>query len=284
MEKIKRGLVMEGGAMRGMFTAGVIDVMMENGIDFDGAIGVSAGAAFGCNIKSRQIGRVIRYATKYCNDWRFCSWKSLFKTGDLYGAEFCYKDIPYELDPMDFDTFANNPMEFYAVSTDVDTGKAQYHKFGDGKGKDMKYFMSTASMPIVSKIVEVDGKGLLDGGVSDSIPIKFWEHKGYNRNVVILTQPIDYVKKPNKMMPLIKVVYNKLPNLVQAVKIRHIEYNKTTRYIRNKEESGELFVIRPPKALEIGSMEHNPDELRRVYNIGRETMQARVEDLKKYLA
>lgn len=282
-QKIKTGLVLEGGAMRGMFTAGVLDVMMKNGIDFDGAIGVSAGAAFGCNIKSRQPGRVIRYSTKYCTDWRFSSWKSFFKTGDLYGAEFCYKTIPYELDPMDFETFDKNPMEFYGVCTNVETGKPYYHRFSNGMGKDMYYFTASASMPVVSKIVEVDGHKLLDGGVADSIPIKFWEHKGYNKNVVVLTQPLEYIKKPNKMLPLIKAMYKQYPNMVEAVRVRHIHYNKTIKYIREKELKGDLFVIRPPKALEIGSMEHNPDELRRVYEIGIKTMESKLEDLKKYL-
>ena len=282
-QNIKKGLILEGGAMRGLFTAGVIDVMMKEGIDFDGAVGVSAGAAFGCNIKSRQIGRVIRYSTKYCKDWRFSSWKSLFKTGDLYGAEFCYKTIPYELDPMDFETFDKNPMEFYGVCTNVETGKPYYHRFSNGMGKDMQYFIASASMPIVSRTVEVDGHKLLDGGVADSIPIKFWEHKGYNRNVVVLTQPLEYEKKPNKMLPLIKLKYKEYPDFVEAVRVRHIHYNKTTEYIRQKELKGELFVIRPPNALEIGGMEHNPDELRRVYEIGIHTMEEKVEALKKYL-
>lgn len=281
--KIKTGLILEGGAMRGMFTAGVLDVMMKNGIDFDGAIGVSAGAAFGCNIKSKQPGRVIRYSTKYCTDWRFSSWKSLYKTGDLYGAEFCYKTIPYELDPMDFETFDKNPMEFYGVCTNVETGRPLYHKFSNGKGKDMHYFTATASMPIVSRMVEIDGYKLLDGGVADSIPVKFWEHKGYNKNVVVLTQPLDYVKKPNKLLPIIKLMYKDYPDFVKAVASRHLYYNKTIEYIREKEEKGELFVIRPPKALEIGGMEHNPDELRRVYEIGIKTMEENLEELRKYM-
>ena len=282
-QKVKKGLILEGGAMRGMFTAGVLDVMMRENIDFDGTIGVSAGSAFGCNIKSKQIGRVIRYATKYCNDWRFSSWKSLFKTGDLYGAEFCYKTIPYELDPMDFETFNKNRMEFYGVCTDVETGKPYYHKFSNGKGKDMQYFIASASMPVVSRIVEVDGKKLLDGGVADSIPVKFWEGKGYNKNVVVLTQPLGYVKKPNKILPLIKLMYKKYPEFVETVGQRHIYYNQTLEYIRKKELTGELFVIRPPHELNIGSMEHEPSELRRVYEIGVQTMEERINELKKYL-
>ncbi|MCR4903513.1 MAG: patatin family protein [Butyrivibrio sp.] len=283
-KKVKTGLVMEGGAMRGLFTAGVIDVMMENGITFDGAFGVSAGAAFGCNIKSRQPGRVLRYTTKYCKDWRFASFRSLLKTGDIYGAEFCYKTIPYELDLLDFEEFTKNPMEFYAVCTDIETGRPFYHKFTTGMDKDMYYFMASASMPIVSKVIEVDGKKLLDGGISDSIPIKYCEHKGFNKNVVILTQPVDFVKKPNKFLPLMKVIYKNYPEMIEDIKVRHIRYNNTTKYIKQKELAGELFVIRPPKALNIGSIEHNPEEIKRVYNMGRDTMTSLLYDLRRYLA
>lgn len=282
-KEIKTGLVMEGGAMRGLFTAGVLDVMMENDITFDGAIGVSAGAAFGCNIKSRQPGRVLRYTKEYCKDPRFASFRSLIKTGDIYGAEFCYKTIPYELDLLDFEEFGKSPMEFYGVCTDIESGRPLYHKFTSGMDKDMYYFMASASMPVVSRTIEVDGRKLLDGGISDAIPIKFWESKGYNKNVVILTQPLDYVKKPNKLLPLIRLMYRDYPELIEDVKVRHFRYNNTTKYIKEKELRGELFVIRPPKALKIGSVEHNPKQLQRVYDMGVDAMRARIYDLRQYL-
>ena len=184
---------------------------------------------------------------------------------------------------MDFDTFDKNPMEFYGVCTNVDTGRPLYHKFTNGKGKDMQYFTATASMPLVSQIVEIDGYKLLDGGVADSIPIKFWEHKGYNKNVVVLTQPLGYIKKPNKMLPIIELKYKDYPAFVKAIRTRHIRYNRTIDYIRQKELSGEIFVIRPPKALEIGGMEHNPDELRRVYEIGTNTMEENLKALRQFM-
>ena len=143
--------------MRGMFTCGVLDVFMENGISFDGAAGISAGAAFGCNIKSRQAGRAIRYNKKYCTDPRYCSFRSLIKTGDLFGGEFCYRTIPQELDPFDYKTFAENPMEFYAGAVDVKTGKVVYHKFTDCGDTDMLWLQASASMPLVSRPVRVDG-------------------------------------------------------------------------------------------------------------------------------
>ena len=136
--KRRTGLILEGGAMRGLFTCGVIDVFMENGIDFDGAVGISAGAVFGCNYKSRQIGRPRRYNEKYCRDKRYCSIRSLITTGDLYGADFCYRLLPDELDPFDREAFKNDPMEFYVGATDVKTGECVFHTCSDGEDADMK--------------------------------------------------------------------------------------------------------------------------------------------------
>ena len=192
---MKTGLVLEGGAMRGMFTAGVLDVLMEAGVAVDGAVGVSAGAAFGCNYKSRQIGRAIRYNMTYCRDPRYCSLRSLVRTGDLYGVDFCYRVIPMELDPFDVETFARNPMPFYAVCTDLRTGKPVYHLLQNGGEEDMAWIRASASMPMVSRIVRLDGHELLDGGIADSIPLRFFESIGYERNIVVLTQPQGFIKK-----------------------------------------------------------------------------------------
>ena len=147
---MKTGLVMEGGAMRGLFTAGVIDVMMEKEIEFDGAIGVSAGAAFGCNYKSKQIGRALRYNINDCKDKRYCSMKSLITTGNLYGAEFCYHELPDKLDIFDCETFENNPMEFYLVCTDVLTGKPIYKKCEKADYDCLEWMRASASMPLAS--------------------------------------------------------------------------------------------------------------------------------------
>ncbi|MCR5686086.1 MAG: patatin family protein [Lachnospiraceae bacterium] len=280
---VKKGLIMEGGAMRGMFTSGVIDVMMENGIEYDGAIGVSAGATFGCNYKSRQIGRGVRYCMKYCTDDRFASIASLRKTGDIYGAEFCYKTLPRKLDPFDFETFRDNPMEFYVVATDIETGRPVYHKCTDCGDYDLEWMRGSASMPLVSRIVEVGGRKLLDGGMSDSIPVRGFEKMGYNRNVVILTQPLGYIKHKNEYLVPLRLKYSKYPELIKAVAQRHIKYNAATTYIRKKELIGDLFVIRPPEKLGIGSVERDPGEVKRVYEIGRRVMETRIGELKAYL-
>ena len=234
----KKGLVLEGGALRGLFTAGVMDVMMENGIEFDGLIGVSAGAAFGCNYKSRQPGRVIRYNKRYAHDWRYCSVKSLLKTGDLFGAEFAYHMLPDELDKFDVSTFDCHPMEFYAVCTDVLTGEPVYQRLMHHGYAMNEWIRASASMPLASKVVAVEGHQLLDGGIADSIPLRFFEQQGYNKNVVVLTQPKGYVKKPNPLMPLIRLQLHRYPQFLKATAERHIMYNEETEYVARQEKDG----------------------------------------------
>ena len=280
----KKGLILEGGSMRGMFSCGIIDVFLENGITFDGAVGVSAGAVFGCNLKSKQKGRALRYNKMFCKDKRYASMRNFIKTGDVYGADFCYHEIPDRLDVFDRETFASNPMEFYIVATDIETGRPVYHKCKDGGEEDLLWMRASASMPLASKIVEIGDRKLLDGGMADSIPVKFLERRGYDRNIAILTQPLDFEKKKNKYLGLIRVVYRKFPNLIKSMATRHLRYNRTTAYIRERELSGELFVIRPPEALNIGSVEHNPDELDRVYEIGRKVALERLDEIKAWLS
>ncbi|MBQ7148725.1 MAG: patatin family protein [Pseudobutyrivibrio sp.] len=285
---MKKGLVMEGGAMRGIFTCGVIDVLMENGIEFDSAVGVSAGATFGLNFKSKQIGRPLRYNKKYCNDKRYCSFKSLVTTGDIYNVPFCYGTLPYELDVWDVDTFYNNPMDFFCVATDIKTGKPVYHKCNNRDesrdGIDIKWIRASASMPMVSRPVEIDGELYLDGGMSDSIPLKFMEEQQCDKILVIETQPADYVKQPQKYMALLKLTLGKFPEMIRVMKNRHFMYNEEKSYIRQKEQAGEVFVIRPATAPNINPTEKNPEELQRVYDMGRVEATKALEALKKYLA
>ena len=285
---MKKGLVMEGGAMRGMFTCGVIDVLMENGIEFDSAVGVSAGATFGLNYKSKQIGRPLRYNKKYCKDKRYASMESLIKTGDIYNVPFCYGTLPYELDKWDVDTFYSNPMDFYCVATDINTGQAVYHKCDNydatPEGADISWIRASASMPVVSRPVEIDGGVYLDGGMSDSIPLKFMESQGCDKILVIETQPADYVKKPQKHMGLIKLMLSKYPKMIATMAGRHDMYNSQKSYIKSKEATGDVFVIRPDAPLHIGATEKNPDELQRVYDVGRRIAIENLDGLKKYLA
>ena len=280
---MKKGLIMEGGAMRGMFTAGVIDVMMEHGIEFDGAIGVSAGAAFGCNYKSGQIGRVIRYNTRFCRDKRYCGFRVLLKEGNFYSTKFCYEDVPLKYDPFDYDTYENSSMDFYIVCTDVDTGKAEYHKHENRHDHGLDWIRASASMPLVSRMVEIDGRRYLDGALADSIPVQFFESIGYDRNIVILTQPMGFRKQPDKLLSLMKLRYRKFPRLLEAIVTRHSQYNASLDHIARQEAAGKLLAIRPPEKLPIERTEKDPQKLRQVYEIGRRTAEAQIAEIQKYL-
>ncbi|MBQ1272995.1 MAG: patatin family protein [Clostridia bacterium] len=281
---MKIGLVLEGGAMRGMFTAGVMDVLMENHVRFDGAVGVSAGAAFGVNYKSGQIGRVIRYNTKFVRDKRYCGLRVLLKTGNIYSTEFCYGEVPLKHDLFDFEAYEQNPMEFYVVATDVETGEAVYHRYEGQNDHGFDWIRASASMPLVSQFVEIDGKKLLDGGVADSIPVEFMKQKGYDRNLVILTQCKGYRKKKNKLIPLIKLKYKSYPKLVEAMANRHIVYNQTLETLEKKEGRGELFVLRPHRPLPVSRVEKDPEKLRAAYEIGRETAEQHWDELRAFLS
>ena len=280
---MKTGLILEGGAMRGMFTAGVLDVLMEHNIITDGAIGVSAGAVFGCNYKSHQIGRVIRYNTTYCNDKRYASFRNLIRTGNLYSEDFCYHRVPDQLDPFDVETFRASPMDFFVVATDLRTGEPIYHKCRTGDAEDVRWMEASASMPLAAKAVQIGHYALLDGGVADSIPVRFFESIGYRRNIIVLTQPKGFVKKKNPLLPAIRARYFRYPAFVEAVADRHERYNETLSYISMLEQSGKDYVIRPPIPLEIGAMERDPAQLRRVYDTGRAVAEIQVEKIQEFL-
>lgn len=280
---MKTGLVLEGGAMRGMFTAGVLDVLMEHGIVLDGAIGVSAGAVFGCNYKSHQIGRVIRYNTEYCADKRYASFGNLLRTGNLYSEQFCYHTVPEKLDPFDAKAFRQNRMDFFVVCTDVRTGEPIYHKCRTGDAEDIRWMQASASMPLMSNIIKIGHYSLLDGGVADSIPVRFFESIGYQRNLIVLTQPKGYEKKKNKMLPAIRARYLRYPAFVEAAADRHERYNDTLAYVSMLEQAGKAFVIRPPIPLEIGSMERDPAQLRRVYDTGRAVAEIQIDKIAAFV-
>ncbi|MBO4889713.1 MAG: patatin family protein [Lachnospiraceae bacterium] len=277
------GLVLEGGAMRGLFTAGVLDVFMENGIRFDNVIGVSAGACFGCNYVSGQIGRTIRYNMKYAKDRRYCSFSSLIKTGDLFGADFCYHRLPHELDKFDEEAFIASGIPFYLVVTDVETGEAGYHRMTDAGEEEMEWIRASSSMPLVSNIVEIAGGKYLDGGMTDAIPLKASEALGCKRNVTILTKPRGYRKSPEKTMPIIKWKYRDYPNLVHAMKIRHITYNEQLNHCFRQEKAGDNFVICPKSPLPLGHVCHDPLVMRETYEIGRNEANEMMPALERFM-
>ena len=280
--KKNKGLVLEGGGFRGMYTCGVIDVFMENHIDFDQVVGVSAGAAFGCNIKSRQIGRALRYNKRFCRDPRYSGLKSFIKTGDLYNKEFAYGIVPTILDPFDTKTFKENPIRFTLVCTDIHTGKPIYHEIENGDATDIEWIRASASIPIVSKPVKLDGYELLEGGVSDSIPVD-WMLERSSKTVVVLTRDKSYRKKPMKYINLLKKAFKEYPKLQKALDNRHIVYNETLDRIEQLEREGRIFVIRPSKPIACAMIEKDPNHLQEIYDVGRKDALNYLNDLKEYL-
>ena len=280
---MKTGLVMEGGAMRGMFTCGVTDVLMEQGITFQGAGGISAGATFGCNVKSGQIGRALRYNKRFCRDPRYCSLRSLLRTGDLYGAEFCYRTLPDELDIFDRQAYRENPMDFFVGATDVATGEIVYRNCTAGDDDDMTWIRASASMPLVSRPVEAGGRLYLDGGIVEPTPFFHMEARGYDRCVTILTRPADYRKGRDPLTGAYRLLLRRYPALAAALAARPARYNAHIAAIREREAAGKTLVIRPRAPLNIGHTEKNPAELERVYRLGRAEAVERLEEIRAFL-
>lgn len=270
--------------MRGLFTAGVIDVMLEEGIRYDGIVGVSAGSSFGCNYKSHQPGRVLRYNLRFGKDPRYMGLRSLLKTGNLVGAEFAYHTLPLKLDIFDIETFEKDPTEFHVVCTDVTTGEPVYHVMDRVDYDSLEWLRASASMPIVTKPVRVDdGHLLLDGGISDSIPLKYFQSKGFGRNVIVLTQPKDYRKTPAKAW-VFKLFMKKYPKIVEAMARRYEMYNAQLEYVDSQVREGNSFVIAPEKPLPIGRVEMNPEKMKAVYKSGRDECRRLMTELKAFLA
>ena len=279
---IKAGLVVEGGGMRGVYSSGVLDFFIEKDLFFENNSGVSAGACHLCSYLAKQYKRAFRVNVDYLNDKRYCSVHSLLKTGNLFGAEMLYDIIPNELDLFDYDTYNKNESNFYVVITDINTGKPEYVKIGDLK-KDIIYVRASSSLPLLAQNVKINDKEYLDGGISDSIPIKKSIADGNKKNVVILTRDSTYRKGKNSLMPIIKLKYKKYPNFVKSMADRYIVYNEILDFIKELEDNGDVFVIRPKKPVNIGRTEKNREKLEALYNDGYNDAKDCYEELLKYL-
>lgn len=280
------GLVLEGGAMRGMYTAGVLDVFMENNINVDGIIGVSAGVLFGVNYLSKQIGRVIRYNKRFIKDPRYMGMRSLIKTGNVISKDFSFYEVPFKLDVFDNDTYKDSNIPFYATVSNIETGKPEYIKLED-VFEQMEVLRATSAMPYVSEIVEYGGKKYLDGGTTDSIPFKKSKEMGHDKTIIVLTRPIEYRKSKPKSF-LAKLKYGKYPNFVKAINNRYKMYNDMVEEIINLEndENGrkEIFVIRPSKTIKMHRIEKDVNKLQEMYDLGRKDAEAKLEELKAWMA
>lgn len=281
---MKIGLVLEGGGMRGMYTTGVLDAFLDNGIEVDEIVGVSAGALFGVNYVSKQRERALRYNKKYSKDKRYMSIRSLIKTGNFINKDFAYREVPFELDIFDSQTFHKNKKKFYATVTNVETGKAEYILLRDVE-KDIDVLRASGAIPVISEIVDINNKKYLDGGISDSIPVDFFRNKGFEKVIVVLTRPLEYRKKPLSkiMMKIFNRKYKEYPNFVKTMEDRYKNYNDTVEHIIDLEKNKEIFVIRPSEPITIKQLERDPDKLQMVYDLGFSDCNKILKKLKKYL-
>ena len=275
-------LILEGGGMRGVYTAGVLDCFIDNNIEFSACYAVSAGACHCCSYLSKQRRRAFDVNVDYLKDKHYASLYSLITTGNFFGVKMIYDDIPNKLNLYDYDEFNKYQGTFKAVVTNIETGKAEYIDIKDVK-KDIIYVRASSSLPMFAKIVNINGKKYLDGGVSDPIPLKKSQSDGNLKNVVILTRDINYRKEPNKFMPLLNIVYKKYPKLLKCLKERHIHYNHTLDYIKREEKNGDIFVIRPRKPVKLGRLEKNKSKLYDLYKQGYADASRSINRLKQYL-
>lgn len=278
----KLGLILEGSGLRGIYTAGVLDFLIDKEIYADGVIGASTGARNACSYVSKQRGRAFRVFTDYLHDKRYMSFQSLVRKGDLFNATFIYDTIPNKLIPYDYDTFYKGKMKLYAVCCNLETGKPEYLQCINLK-HDFTYVRASSSRPLLSNIVEINGKKLLDGGCADSIPIKKFQELGYDKNIVVLTHSIEYRKGKNNLMSIFRKQYSKYPKFIEALSTHHITYNKTLNELSLMEKHNEVFVIRPKAPLHISRLETNKSKLKDLYEQGYQDAQAQYEALVAYI-
>lgn len=281
-----KGLILEGGAHRGIYTAGVMDAFLENGISFDGVIGVSAGAIHGASFVSRQIGRSLNYTANYCGSKEYMGWGSLLRTGNYFNEKFCYYKLPSEVNPFDGKTFEANPAKFYVVCTDFNTAEPLYHLCPSLEvgGLHMRYLQASASMPIVSKPLLIEGHRYVDGGIADSIPLKQFVKMGYGKNVVVLTQE----EKPaetefNGFVPLAKIFCPRHKAIIKALETQFDRYNEELEYLAKEEKAGNIFIIRPSVKPSAGVMERDGEKIRETHKLGYEDAVRMMGKLKEFL-
>ncbi|MBQ4124271.1 patatin family protein [bacterium] len=276
----KTVFVLEGGAMRGLYSAGVLDVFMQNGVSTNAIYGVSAGALFGINFKSKQIGRAIRYNLKYAHEKNYMGLYSLITTGDIMNKKFCFDKLVHELDKFDFETFDTSPIDFYAVVTNVETGKAEYMKITNSR-QELEKLRASGSMPFVSRLVEIEGSKYLDGAISDPIPFKKALEEGYEKIIVVLTRA-EQDPKRKENMPY-KLVYRKYPNFIKCAEKQLDIYNESLDLIREYEEKGKIIVLRPSQNLKIARVEKSLKKLAAIHKLGIDDCTKKLDEIKKYL-
>lgn len=275
-------LVLEGGSMRGLFTAGVTDFLLDKGICAKLVVGTSAGALAGVNYVAGATGRTAYLNCKYCTDWHWLSMSNYVATGNVVGS-MMFNEVGTVVDPFDSNAFTRSPMTLVSVASDLEKGDADYHEWHDYSAHEKKYLQATSAMPFVSQIVDVDGKKLLDGGICDSVPYLYAQLAGFKKIVIVLTREDGYVKKPNRLMGLAHTRYRDYPLFIDRIEHRHFEYNLAYRRIKRKAESGEFFVIRPQEPVTVKTLENDPEKLFDLYQKGYREAALNWNGLKRYL-
>ncbi|WP_421378923.1 patatin-like phospholipase family protein [Bacillus salacetis] len=273
------GLVLEGGGMRGVYTAGVLEYLLENDIEFPYVIGVSAGACIAASFLSKQKGRNKKVNIGFAGNPRYLSWRNYIKNRELFGMDFVFNEIPNKIVPYDFSAFQQNQSEFVIGTTDCHTGEPVYHYRRDYGNDVLTPIRASSSLPFVAPVVEFQSRHLLDGGISDPIPVKRAEFDGFKKNVVVLTRNKGYKKSPSRFNYLIKRKYPQYPGLRQAMMNRYNLYNETVDYLEREEEKGSVFIIRPQLPLKVGRVERNPKKLEELYNQGYSDARSQFEKL-----
>ncbi|MBE6515197.1 MAG: patatin family protein [Methanocorpusculum parvum] len=276
------GIIFEGGGMRGAYTAGIIDALLEHDMNFEYCYGISSGATHATTYLSRQRGRAIQIVTDYIKDKRYFSIMNLIKTGNLFNVDFIYDTIPHELNPYDYETAKNNPAKFFVGVINMETSKGEFLRVKDIEEEYMKVCASM-SLPLIANMVEIDGQRYLDGGISDSLPIQRSINDGNKKSVLVLTQDATYRKKLDKILPLVAIKYRKFPGFVHMVKTRHIRYNASLDQIAEEEKAGRAFVLRPKKPVKIGRLELNRKKMLALYREGYEDGIEAMPRLKAFL-
>lgn len=276
------GLVLEGGGMKGVFTAGVLDFFLDKGIEFKNIYGVSAGACTMSSYVSKQRGRALETMTDYLGSKRYMGAYSLLTTGDIFGVDFSYDLVPNYLNPFDYETFKKYEGNAYAVVTNIVTGEAEYIKLKDME-TDVEYVRASSSLPLVSRNVEINGNKYLDGGMADSIPIRKSEADGNVKNIVVMTKPVGYRREKEKALAAFKARYIKYPKVYELMKNRHIVYNETVDYIEKRAREKKLILLRPLDDIYIDRLEKDSDKLTALYNEGYKEAENRYEEIMEYL-
>lgn len=277
---MKTALVLEGGAMRGLYTAGALDVLLDNHIEVDAVYATSAGVLFGVNYISKQRGRTIRYNKKYAADPRYMGIKSLLTTGNIINKDFAYYEIPFKLDVFDQKSFSESKTKLFATITNVVSGAVEYRRVNNVL-QQMELLRATSAMPFVSEMVALDGQFYLDGGLSDSIPLKQCIADGYQQIVVVLTRCAGYRKQKRNPLPA-KIFYKKYPELIKTINMRYAMYNRQMDFVEQLEQEGKIVVVRPSEYVKIARIEKNATRLQAMYDLGIKDAQHQLLTIKKH--